>query len=51
VKEVCGWKVEGEKVVVPLNKENEARSVVQREDVRFGQFGRLVKRRRASARE
>jgi translation initiation factor 3 subunit K len=44
VKEVCGWKVEGEKVVVPLNKENEARSVVQREDVRFGQFGRLVKR-------
>lgn len=44
VGEVCGWKIEGEKVVVPLNKENEARSVVQREDVKFGQFARLVKR-------
>jgi len=42
--DVCGWKIEGEKVVVPLNKENEARSVVQREDVKFGQFARLVKR-------
>lgn len=44
ITEVCGWKIEGEKVVVPLNKENEARSVVQREDVKFGQFARLIKR-------
>jgi translation initiation factor 3 subunit K len=44
VGEVCGWKIEGEKVVVPLNKENEARSVVQREDVKFNQFARLIKR-------
>lgn len=44
IQEVCGWKVEGEMVVVPLNKENEARSVVQREDVKFGQFARLIKR-------
>ncbi|EME40162.1 hypothetical protein DOTSEDRAFT_56423 [Dothistroma septosporum NZE10] len=44
VKEVCGWKIEGEKVRVPLNKENEARSVVQRETVKFDQFSRMVKR-------
>lgn len=44
VKEVCGWKIEDGKVKIPLNKENEARSVVQREDVKFGQFGRLIKR-------
>lgn len=35
VKEVCGWRVEGEKVVIPLNKENEARSSVVRENVKF----------------
>ncbi|KAI7527108.1 Eukaryotic translation initiation factor 3 subunit [Hortaea werneckii] len=44
VKEVCGWKIEGEKVVIPLNKENEARSSVMRENVKFEQFGRMVKR-------
>jgi translation initiation factor 3 subunit K len=44
VKDVCGWKIEGETVKVPLNKENEARSVVQRETVKFDQFSRLVKR-------
>lgn len=44
VKDVCGWTIEGEKVKVPLNKENEARSVVQRETVKFDQFGRMIKR-------
>ncbi|KAK6443012.1 hypothetical protein LTR95_000725 [Oleoguttula sp. CCFEE 5521] len=44
VTEVCGWKVDGEKVRIPLNKENEARSSVVRESVRFEQFGRMVKR-------
>lgn len=44
VKDVCGWTIEGNKVKVPLNKENEARSVVQRETVKFGQFSRMVKR-------
>ncbi|KAI7266003.1 Eukaryotic translation initiation factor 3 subunit [Hortaea werneckii] len=44
VREVCGWKIEGEKVVIPLNKENEARSSVVRENVKFEQFGRMVKR-------
>jgi len=44
VGEVCGWKVEGSEVQIPLNKENEARNMVVRENVRFEQFGRTVKR-------
>lgn len=44
VREVCGWKVEGQKVKIPLNKENEARGTVVRENVKFEQFGRMVKR-------
>ena len=44
VKEVCGWQVEGESVKVPLNKENEARGTVVRENVKFEQFGRMIKR-------
>lgn len=35
VKEVCGWSVEGSSVVIPLNKENEARGTVVRENVKF----------------
>lgn len=44
IKEVCGWNIEGDVVKVPLNKENEARSVVQRETVKFDQFSRMIKR-------
>lgn len=44
VRDVCGWKVEGDKVRIPLNKENEARGTVVRENVKFEQFGRMVKR-------
>ncbi|GAB7337758.1 hypothetical protein MBLNU457_g3032t1 [Dothideomycetes sp. NU457] len=44
VSEVCGWRVEGSEVQIPLNKENEARNMVVRENVRFEQFGRTVKR-------
>jgi translation initiation factor 3 subunit K len=44
VSEVCGWKIDGATVHVPLNKENEARSTTVRENVKFDQFGRLVKR-------
>ena len=44
VGEVCGWKVEGSEVLIPLNKENEARSTVVRENVRFDQFARTVRR-------
>lgn len=35
VKEVCGWTVEGSTVSIPLNKENEARGTVVRENVKF----------------
>lgn len=44
VKEVCGWQIEGNTVKVPLNKENEAKGQVVREDVKFGQFSRIVRR-------
>jgi translation initiation factor 3 subunit K len=33
--EVCGYKVDGKVVKVPLNKENEARGTVVRENVKF----------------
>lgn len=32
---VCGWNVDGAKVKVPLNKENEAKGTVVRENVKF----------------
>lgn len=44
---VCGWGVDGGEegmVVVPVNKENEAKGTVVREEVRFEQFGRVVRR-------
>ncbi|KAM0798637.1 eukaryotic translation initiation factor 3 subunit K [Usnea florida] len=49
VGEICGWGVEGGVggagvVVVPVNKENEAKGLVVREEVRFEQFGRVVRR-------
>jgi len=44
VNEVCGWSVEGSSVVIPLNKENEARGTVVRENVKFDQFSRMIKR-------
>jgi translation initiation factor 3 subunit K len=33
--EVCGWKIVGDKIAVPPNKENEAKGVVVRENVKF----------------
>nr|POF15046.1 eukaryotic translation initiation factor 3 subunit k [Quercus suber] len=45
ISEVCGWKIESDGTVkVPLNKENEARGTVVRENVNFEQFGRMIKR-------
>lgn len=45
VGEICGWGVGGDGVVgVPVNKENEAKGLVVREEVRFEQFGRVVRR-------
>lgn len=44
VRNVCGWTIDGKMVKVPLNKENEARGTVVRENVKFDQFGRMIKR-------
>ncbi|GAB7351336.1 hypothetical protein MBLNU459_g2026t1 [Dothideomycetes sp. NU459] len=44
VTEVCGWTIEGSTVNIPLNKENEARGTVVRENVKFDQFSRMIKR-------
>ncbi|KAL7270769.1 hypothetical protein RUND412_006519 [Rhizina undulata] len=44
VKNVCGWSLEGDMVNIPLNKENEAKTTVTRETVKFEQFTRMVKR-------
>ncbi|KAJ9655676.1 hypothetical protein H2201_008756 [Coniosporium apollinis] len=44
VGEVCGWSVDGSTVKVPLNKENEAKGTVVRENVKFEQFSRLIRR-------
>ena len=35
IQEVCGWSVEGSTISIPLNKENEARGTVVRENVKF----------------
>lgn len=44
VKEVCGWEMRGNTIVVPLNKENEAKGTVVRENVKMEQFARVIKR-------
>ena len=35
VGEICGWGVDGEVVTIPVNKENEAKGTVVREEVKF----------------
>lgn len=45
VGDVCGWKVESSGMVeVPTNKDNEAKGTVVRENVKFDQFSRVVRR-------
>ncbi|EAT76822.1 eukaryotic translation initiation factor 3 subunit K [Parastagonospora nodorum] len=41
---VCGWTIEGAKIKVPMNKDNEAKGTVVRENVKFDQFARVIKR-------
>lgn len=43
VKEL-GWKVEGDEVKVPANKENEAKPAVTSESIKIEQIARLLKR-------
>lgn len=44
VREVCGWEMDGDVIKVPLNKENEAKGTVVRENVKIEQFARVVRR-------
>ncbi|KAF2427699.1 ARM repeat-containing protein [Tothia fuscella] len=44
INKVCGWEIDGASVTVPANKENEAKGTVVRENVKFDQFSRLIKR-------
>ncbi|PSN62429.1 eukaryotic translation initiation factor-like protein 3 subunit K [Corynespora cassiicola Philippines] len=39
-----GWTIDGSKVKIPINKDNEAKGTVVRENVKFDQFSRVVKR-------
>ncbi|KAF2026813.1 eukaryotic translation initiation factor 3 subunit K [Setomelanomma holmii] len=41
---VCGWTIDGAKIKVPINKDNEAKGTVVRENVKFDQFARVIKR-------
>jgi translation initiation factor 3 subunit K len=44
VREVCGWEMDGKTIKVPLNKENEAKGSVVRENVKIDQFARVIRR-------
>lgn len=44
VRGVCGWALEGSVVKVPLNKENEAKGTIVRENVKIEQFSRVIRR-------
>ena len=41
---VCGWEIEGTIVTVPLNKENEAKGTIVRENVKMEQFAKVIRR-------
>ncbi|KAG6354829.1 hypothetical protein INS49_003910 [Diaporthe citri] len=44
VTDTCGWKVEGDKVLVPKNADNEAKKAEIREDVNVDMFARIIRR-------
>ncbi|CAN6655037.1 hypothetical protein TRVA0_027S01772 [Trichomonascus vanleenenianus] len=44
VKNTLGWTIEGDSVIVPLNKDNDAKPVITTETVRFDQLGKIIKR-------
>jgi translation initiation factor 3 subunit K len=41
---VCGWEIDGTVVKVPMNKENEAKNTIVRENVKMEQFSRVIRR-------
>lgn len=44
VQGVCGWTIDGKTITIPLNKENEAKGTVVRENVKMEQFARVIRR-------
>jgi len=50
ISDICGWGLnnnregKGGMVVIPINKENEAKGTVVRENVQFDQFARVIRR-------
>ncbi|QDS77958.1 hypothetical protein FKW77_001661 [Venturia effusa] len=44
LKNICGWEIKGDTVVVPPNRDNKAEGTVVRENVKFEQFSRLIRR-------
>ncbi|KAK6537964.1 hypothetical protein TWF694_010859 [Orbilia ellipsospora] len=44
VKETAGFTIQDDVVFVPLNKDNEAKPTITRENVKFDQFSRVIKR-------
>lgn len=44
VVETCGWKVDGDRVLVPNNADNEAKKAEIREDVNVDMFARVIRR-------
>ncbi|KAL8695864.1 MAG: hypothetical protein Q9201_007928 [Fulgogasparrea decipioides] len=50
IREVCGWGIDetkggkGGMVIIPINKENEAKGTVVKEEVKFDQFARVIRR-------
>ncbi|KAH8592258.1 eukaryotic translation initiation factor 3 subunit K [Bisporella sp. PMI_857] len=41
---VCGWDIQDNTVKIPLNKENEAKGTIVRENVKMDQFSRVIRR-------
>lgn len=44
ISKVCSWEIKDGNVMIPLNTDNEARGTVVRENVKFDQFSRMIKR-------
>lgn len=44
LKKICSWETNGDMVVVPSNRDNRAEGTVVRENVKFEQFSRLIRR-------
>lgn len=42
--DTCGWKVEGDNVLIPKNADNEAKKAEIREDVNVDMFARIIRR-------